>query len=41
MSQGRLSVRGDARMNKLELIDIDKTYGKTHVLNKISLKVEG
>jgi ABC-type histidine transport system ATPase subunit len=28
-------------MSKLELIDIDKTYGKTHVLNKISLKVEG
>jgi ABC-type sugar transport system ATPase subunit len=28
-------------MSKLELVDIDKTYGKTDVLNKISLKVEG
>jgi trehalose transport system ATP-binding protein len=27
-------------MTKLELLDIDKTYGRKHVLNKISLRVE-
>ena len=27
-------------MTKLELVDVDKTYGKKHVLDKISLKIE-
>lgn len=27
-------------MTKLELVDVDKTYGKKHVLDKISLKID-
>ena len=27
-------------MTKLEIVDVDKTYGKKHVLDNISLNVE-